>query len=281
MMNKKYRGEQTTTDELEQEVAKMQEDRQKVGEASEAAQGDKESEAALNAADNESLSETERTWAKRYADGRKYQQEQSDKFKAKEEELQQKLDELKNAQTTLPTNEDDLKAWMEEHGEVSNIVHTIATKEAGKAAEAATKELREQIAKLEKENTVLSAKESKAAVMAAHPDYSELENSVEFHDWVDKKGGWVQSAMYAGTEAQPAIDAINLYKAENGLFAPKEETKKRGRGRPPKDEAAAAATVVTKSTNGGPDTSSTDKKIWKDSDVAKLTGPELPKLFPR
>lgn len=278
MMNK-YKGNQVKTDELEDEVKKLQEERTQVSKSTEEAQGDPEVAEALNASADDTLNDKQKEWAKRYADLRRHDQQKTQEFKAKEEELQEELKSLKEAQNTFPTNKEDLKKWAEEHPEVSDIVHTIAGQEASKATEAAASELREQISKLEQENTNLKASESINAVKAAHPDFNKLENDPEFHDWVEGRGEWAKTAMYSSLSPQGAIDVITLYKAEKGISAEEDEPKKRGR--PPKkiDDDAAAATAVSRSTTGDPAADSTEKKTWKETEITKLTAKEFEEYY--
>ena len=83
------------------------------------------------------------------------------------------------------------------------------------------KKAREQSVALEErikaiDEMQLSATKEKAEVelMRLHPDFGEIRDSDEFHDWAEEQPKWVQDALYDNdNDARAAARAIDLYKA--------------------------------------------------------------------
>ena len=99
-------------------------------------------------------------------------------------------------------------------------------------------------------------------MLKAHPDFSEIRQKDEFHEWASKQDPVIQSWLYENTSnAQLAGRAIDLYKMDNGTskLNKKQETSI-------KKEAAKAVTKTTKATESDIPT----KKIWSNSEIGKM-----------
>ena len=54
--------------------------------------------------------------------------------------------------------------------------------------------------------------------MRIHPDFAEIRDSDDFHEWADEQPKWVQDALYENSEdARSAARAIDLYKADRNI----------------------------------------------------------------
>jgi hypothetical protein len=54
-------------------------------------------------------------------------------------------------------------------------------------------------------------------IRKSHPDFDELRDSDEFHNWAEEQPKWVRDALYENMD-DPAsvIRVIDLYKVDNG-----------------------------------------------------------------
>ena len=59
---------------------------------------------------------------------------------------------------------------------------------------------------------------AEAQLLSFHPDFNEIKETDEFHEWADEQPKWVQDALYENeTDAKAAARAIDLYKSDIGL----------------------------------------------------------------
>jgi len=108
---------------------------------------------------------------------------------------------------------------------------------------------------------------AEAELMKIHPDFDDIRDSDEFHDWADEQPKWVQDALYENdNDAKSAARAIDLYKADKGIG---KETKT-------KNDKSAAMKVSTKKNRSIPDAEGATNKIL-ESDVQKMSADEYEK----
>jgi hypothetical protein len=101
--------------------------------------------------------------------------------------------------------------------------------------------------------------------MRLHPDFDQIRDQEEFHDWVEQQPEWVQKALYENeTDAKSAARAIDLYKADMGIKANKKSRKE-------EEKEAAKGFVAGKGSS--PD-KGTETGYIKESDVEKMSGRE-------
>jgi hypothetical protein len=106
---------------------------------------------------------------------------------------------------------------------------------------------------------------AEADLLRIHPDFDEIRNNQEFHDWVEDQPRWIQQALYENeNDSKSAARAIDLYKSDMRL---NDTPKKKN------EDSKEAARAVTKGTFATP---SSDKagqaNQIKESDVAKMKG---------
>ena len=110
-----------------------------------------------------------------------------------------------------------------------------------------------------------TATKEKAEVelLKIHPDFSEIRDSDDFHDWAKEQPRWVQDALYENDDdARSAARAIDLYKIDNNISTKKSSNNK-----------DAARSVSNKQTRNAPETDKTGGS-FKESQVAKMTPQE-------
>ena len=205
----------------------------------------------------------EETFKKRYGDLRRYMQQTVEAKDSELEKLKQEIRAQKKEEFTLPTSEEEIEAWASKYPEVAKIVDSIAQKRAREASsevEQSMQDLRNMKKQLEKEKAEHQLKQM-------HPDFDNIRQNRQFHDWVTQQPTYIQDALYKNeTDAIAAARAIDLYKADMGMIA-----EKRSDSQLEKD----AAKAVTKSSKGAP--SGNPSVQWSESRVAQMTAYEYEK----
>ena len=205
----------------------------------------------------------ERTFKKRYGDLRRHSQEKEKDFQKQLNDLKSQLESATKKEMKLPKSDEDIEAWAAEYPDVAQIVETIAMKKAREQA----KELEGRIKKIDEMSAEAVKDKAEAELMKIHPDFDDIRDSDEFHDWADEQPKWVQDALYENdNDAKSAARAIDLYKADKGIS---KSTKS-------KNDKSAAKEVNTKKTRSIPDTEGTKSKIL-ESDVQKMSADEYEK----
>jgi len=209
-----------------------------------AQRGEVEQEEETEPQEAEPVNAEEKTFKKRYGDLRRHSQEKEKELQTQIDELRKQLDAASRKEIKLPKSDEDLEEWATEYPDVAAIVETIAIKKA-----------KEQAASLEERMKAIdemqnSAKKEKAEVelMRLHPDFDEIRDSDDFHEWAEDQPKWVQDALYENdNDARSAARAIDLYKADRGITTKKSSSSKdaaksvdtrNSRSKPQEDEAS-------------------------------------------
>ena len=217
----------------------------------------------VEAEEAEPTSAEEKTFKKRYSDLRRHQQKQAEEFKSELAAMKSQLEKATKKEMKLPKSDEDIETWAAEYPDVAAIVETIAMK---KAAEQSTA-LEERMKAIDDMQTSATKEKAEAALMQMHPDFDEIRDSDDFHNWADEQPKWVQDALYDNdNDARSAARAIDLYKADMGI----------SKSKPTKDKDAAKS-VSTKNSRSKPqeDESST---YLKESQVQKMSPQQYEKM---
>jgi cell fate (sporulation/competence/biofilm development) regulator YlbF (YheA/YmcA/DUF963 family) len=170
--------------------------------------------------------------------------------------MQDQIEALTKKQVKLPKSDEELEKWTEQYPDVAKIVETIATK---KAMEANTS-VEEKLRRVEELELKIEREKAETELSRLHPDYDDLRQDHDFHNWVAEQPKWIQSALYENdTDFLGAAKAIDLYKAETGKKAKKE------------DKSAAKAVRSSKRS----EELTESKNTWSESRVRKLSGTDF------
>ena len=145
------------------------------------------------------------------------------------------------------------------------MVETIAMTKADNRA----KEMEEKYQNLQAQQEQISKEKAEVELLKLHPDYNEIRQKDEFHDWAANQDPNIQGWLYENTSnAQLAARAIDLYKMDKGIskLSKKEE-------KAVKKEAAKAITKTAKAT----ETELPKKKVWSNAEISKMTVNEYEK----
>lgn len=211
----------------------------------------------------EPISAEEKTFKKRYSDLRRHQQKQAEELKKEIDELKRQLSAAAQKEIRLPKSDEDIEEWATTYPDVAAIVETIAMKKAREQNTA----LEERIKVIDDMQQSATKEKAEAELMRLHPDFGEIRDSDDFHEWADEQPKWVQDALYENdNDARSAARAIDLYKADKGIKSEKKSKKDKG----------AAQAVSTKGTRNSPQSDETSSYL-KESEVQKMSAVEYEK----
>ncbi len=158
----------------------------------------------------ETLSAEERTYKKRYSDLRKHLNKQSEEIK----ELKAQMENAAKGDIRPPKSDEEIDAWAKKYPEIASIVETKAAKIAEEKFAKADKRLQE----IDKLNAETQRTKAENAIRNIHPDFDELRESDDFHNWAGEQPKWVQDALYENLDdPRSVVRVIDLFKVDNGM----------------------------------------------------------------
>ena len=156
-----------------------------------------------------------------------------------------------------PTNNIDANLSMitslkEKYPDVYNVVETVASMQS----ESRAKQLEEKVKLLQEREQQLIRLDAEKELKAKHPDFDDVRNSDDFHDWAKSQPESIQNWIYKNSDdPEAASRAIDLFKSDMGITS-KEQQLSRGS----ESKSSAADMVSTKTTNVEPK----EAKIWRN-----------------
>jgi DNA repair exonuclease SbcCD ATPase subunit len=243
----------------EEELKKLTEENTAAAQATDVAQ----KATAEGEEDDSNLSAEEKSFKKRYGDLRRHTQKQQTDLQKQIDALQEQLQSSTSKQMRLPTSEEELDKWAREFPDVAKIVETIAIKKA-KEQNASIEERFKQLDEMQAQTL---REKAEADLMRLHPDFDEIREQSEFHDWVDEQPKWIQDALYANeADAVSAARAIDLYKADKGIGTKKAK----------KSDDKEAAKEIRGAKRTGFDAADA-QGTFRESDVERMSSAEYEK----
>jgi len=251
-MNRPYSQEERVKRD-EEELARLVEEQKGTGETSEEETPSEE----------EPTNAEEKTFKKRYGDLRRHTQDKEKQFQKQLDDMKEQLAKATKKEMKLPKSDEDIEAWATEYPDVAKIVETIAMKKAKEQS----LELESRIQKIDEMSADAQKDKAEAELMRIHPDFNDIRDSDEFHDWAEEQPKWVQDALYENdNDARSAARAIDLYKSDKGI----------GKEVKTKSDKSAAMEVGTKTTKTKVDATDSGKKIL-ESNVQKMSAQQYEK----
>jgi hypothetical protein len=224
--------------------------------------GEVEQEATTEPEEAEPANAEEKTFKKRYSDLRRHQQQQAEELKKEIESLKSQLSQAAQKEMKLPKSDEDIEQWAKDYPDVAAIVETIAMKKAREQSTA----LEERMKAIDELQTSATKEKAEAELMRMHPDFGDIRDSDEFHEWAEEQPKWIQDALYDNNnDARSAARAIDLYKADMGINKEK-----------PKSDKAAAKSVNTKNSRSKPQEDEKSTYL-KESEVQKMSAQQYEK----
>jgi len=204
----------------------------------------------------------ERSYKKRYADLRRGSQKAKEDLEDRINKLESQLKQSTEQEMRLPKSDEDIDAWANKYPDVAAIVETIAIKKAREQQAG----LEDKVKEIDAMRETASRERAEVELLKVHPDFGEIRDSDDFHNWAEEQPKWVQDALYENdNDARSAARAIDLYKIDNNISTKKSSNNK-----------DAARSVNSKQTRNSPSTDKTSGS-YKESQVAKMTAQEYEK----
>ena len=204
----------------------------------------------------------ERSYKKRYADLRRGSQKAKEDLEDRINKLESQLKQSTEQEMRLPKSDEDIDAWANKYPDVAAIVETIAIKKAREQQAG----LEDKVKEIDAMRETASRERAEVELLKVHPDFGEIRDSDDFHNWAEEQPKWVQDALYENdNDARSASRAIDLYKADMNI-----STKK------PSNNKDAAKSVNTRNSRTKPDATSNNNKM-SESTVNKMSSKEYEK----
>ena len=132
------------------------------------------------------------------------------------------------------------------------VVETVAHMQS----ETKAKVLEERLSKLQERENQLVRQDAEKTLMERHPDFEDIRNSEDFHEWAKEQHSSIQAWVYENNDdASLASRALDLFKKDLGI----ESTAKSSSKKP--NRRSAADMVSTKTTSVEPN--STESLVIK------------------
>ena len=204
-------------------------------------------------------------YKKRYDDLKRHYDSKLNEFKQKEQEL---LEQAREGQVkyTPPKSEEELAEFKKKYPDVYDVVETVANMQS----ESRAKGLEEKIKLLQEREQELVRLDAEKELKSRHPDFDDIRNSDDFHDWAKAQPESIQNWIYKNAgDPEAASRALDLFKSDMGMNSPK---KKSSAGS--KRKASAADMVSAKTTSVEPQ----QAKVWTEKEILSLSPAEFDKL---
>jgi len=202
-------------------------------------------------------------YKKRYDDLKKHYDTKLNEFKSREQELLEEA--TKNRQSyKAPKSQEELEEFKKEYPDVYEVVETVSHLQASEKS----KVLEERLEALQQREKELVRKDAEKRLNDRHPDFEDIRNSDDFHDWAKSQPKSIQNWVYENADdADLASRAIDLFKRDIGIDSkPKKSNSK-------KSNTSAADMVSTKTTSVEPK----QEKVWTTKEISSMSMDEFDK----
>ena len=207
-------------------------------------------------------------YKKRYDDLKKHYDSKLNEFRSREQELIQEAT-ASRPEYKAPKTVEELEQFKAQYPDVYDVVETVSHLQS----EAKVEELNSKIAALQERESAALRREAESELYNKHPDFAELRDSDEFHDWAKSQPDDIQAWDYNNpNNVGLASRAIDLFKQDMGL-ASNEKTQTQEKSK--SSSSTAADMVSTKTTTID---ATAEPKIWTQEEIAALPMDEFDRL---
>ena len=203
-------------------------------------------------------------YKKRYDDLKKHYDTKLNQFKSREQELMDEATSNRPAYQA-PKSPEELERFKTEYPDVYEVVETVAHMQS----ESKAKVLEERLSKLQERETGLVKDAAEKRLMEKHPDFGDIRNSDDFHEWAKEQHSSIQAWVYDNNDnADLASRALDLFKKDFGI----EPTKTKSSSKKPTRQSAADM-VSTRTTSIEPN----QEKVWSLKEIDAMSPQEFDK----
>jgi uncharacterized protein YutD len=201
-------------------------------------------------------------YKKRYDDLKRYYDRKLGEWSNKEGDLKAQLRDNR-PKYTPPKSADELSAFKKDYPDIYGVVETVSHLQS----QTEMKGLQEEVNSLKKANTALSQREAQLELSKLHPDFNQIKESDDFHNWADTQPMEIKKWVYENTsDGKLAARAVDLYKKDRGLGLDKKTTED--------NKVSQGADLLVK-TNEQIQPPTNNKVIFKSSDFEKMSDAEF------
>ena len=202
-------------------------------------------------------------YKKRYDDLKKHYDTKLSEFKSREQELLEEA--TKNRQSyKAPKSQEELEDFKKEYPDVYEVVETVSHLQASERS----KDLEAKLEALQQREKELVRKDAEKRLNDRHPDFEDIRNSDDFHDWAKSQPQSIQDWVYKNADdADLASRAIDLFKRDIGMDSKPKKSNSR------KTKSSAADMVSTKTTSVEPK----QEKVWTTKEISAMSMDEFDK----
>ena len=199
-------------------------------------------------------------YKKRYDDLKRHYDETVSKHK--DELIKLKKEKEAISKKPIFKTQEELEQWRRDYPDMYDSVMQLTTEATMKTKQ----ELQEEMLEVKRQQSQLAREKAEVELAKKHPDYKEIRESKDFHEWASVQDKMVQSWLYDNVDNSiAAARAIDLYKYDRGL-----STKKVSESAKKEAAKSVSKTKVSETPS--------DKKIWKWDEIRKLKPSEYDKF---
>ena len=175
-------------------------------------------------------------------------------YQHKDELLKLKKEKEAIASKPIFKSKEELEEWRRDYPDMYDSVMQMTTEATMKAKQ----EMQEELLQIKKQQTALARDRAEVELAKKHPDFKDIRDSADFHEWASVQDSTVQSWLYDNTDnPKSAARAIDLYKYDRGL-----STKKVNYDAKKEAAKAVSKTKVSETPS--------EKKTWKGAEIQKM-----------
>ena len=200
-------------------------------------------------------------YKKRYDDLKRHYDKKLGEFKTKEKSMQETI-ASNEPRYTPPSTPEELERFKDENPSLYNVVETVAHMRS--STELTT--LKEELKTVQESLKLEEANRAYAELKVLVPDFEQIRQSNEFHEWAELQPDEIQNWVYKNrTDVRLAAQAINLYKASIGMQQP----------------AVPATTLMPQARQAGADEQvsprasreepTSQERVWTAAEIASLS----------
>ena len=204
-------------------------------------------------------------YKKRYDDLKRHYDSKLNEFRQREQELLS----TNRPEYKAPKTVEELEDFKAKYPDVYDVVETVSHLQS----DARTRELESQVTAMREREAAALRREAEEELYKKHPDFEDLRDSDDFHDWAKSQPEDIQAWVYNNPDnVRLASRAIDLYKQDMGITSTK---KKQTRKKSKSSSSKAADMVSTKTTTID---ATAEPKIWTQEEIANLSMDEFDRL---
>ena len=186
-------------------------------------------------------------------------------WNAKEGDLKAQL-QANRPKYTPPKSAEELDAFKKDYPDIYGVVETVSHLQSQNEMQS----LQDEVGSLKKANQALAQREAQLELSKLHPDFNEIKESDDFHNWADSQPMEIKSWIYENNKnGKLAERAVDLYKQDRGLGLDKKATTG-------KQEVSQGADLLVKTNEQAP-IPETKQPVFQKSDIMNMSDQEFEK----